>query len=208
MKIQRREGSVSKHRGGRVTPVVAVLAAVLMVAGVCSTAFASTRGVSTRSASTASSVATAKGGVITEQDYYTTGDNTEMVAFIKQFQKANPGFTVKRDFVPPATMESQELVEAAAGQLPDLMMMDNPWVGGLAAAGDLVPLDQLGVSNKGLTEGAIAAGSFHGTQFGIGFGNNSLGLFYNKKLLKAAESKVALLFSTSCLPPLSAAYVA
>ena len=187
MKIQRREGSVSKHRGGRVTPVVAVLAAVLMVAGVCSTAFASTRGVSTRSASTASSVATAKGGVITEQDYYTTGDNTEMVAFIKQFQKANPGFTVKRDFVPPATMESQELVEAAAGQLPDLMMMDNPWVGGLAAAGDLVPLDQLGVSNKGLTEGAIAAGSFHGTQFGIGFGNNSLGLFYNKKLLKAAH---------------------
>ena len=65
-------------------------------------------------------------------------------------------------------------------------MMDNPWVGGLAAAGDLVPLDQLGVKTSGLTEGAIAAGSFHGTQFGIGFGNNSLGLFYNKKLLKAA----------------------
>jgi len=58
--------------------------------------------------------------------------------------------------------------------------------GGLAAAGDLVPLNQLGVSTKGLTEGAIEAGSFHGTQFGIGFGNNSLGLFYNKKLLKAA----------------------
>ena len=59
-------------------------------------------------------------------------------------------------------MESQELVEAAAGQLPDLLMMDNPWVGGLAAAGDLVPLNQLGVKTSGLTEGAIAAGSFHG----------------------------------------------
>jgi len=35
---------------------------------------------------------------------------------------------VKRDVVADATMESQELVEAAAGQLPDLLMMDNPWV--------------------------------------------------------------------------------
>jgi len=47
-------------------------------------------------------------------DYYTAGDNTEMVAFIKQFEAANPGFTVKRDVVADATMESQELVEAAA----------------------------------------------------------------------------------------------
>jgi len=182
MTIQRREGSASNRRRGGVTPVLGVLAAMLMVAGLCSTAFASTRSV----ASVSSTPKAAMGGVITEQDYYTAGDNSEMVAFIKQFQAQNPGFTVKRDVVADATMESQELVEAAAGQLPDLLMMDNPWVGGLAAAGDLVPLDQLGVKTSGLTEGAIAAGSFHGTQFGIGFGNNSLGLFYNKKLLKAA----------------------
>ena len=181
-RIQRREGSASKRRRGGVTPVLGVLAAMLMVAGLCSTAFASTRSV----ASVSSTPKAATGGVITEQDYYTAGDNSEMVAFIKQFQAQNPGFTVKRDVVASTSMESQELVEAAAGQLPDLLMMDNPWVGGLAAAGDLVPLDQLGVKTSGLTEGAIAAGSFHGTQFGIGFGNNSLGLFYNKKLLKAA----------------------
>jgi multiple sugar transport system substrate-binding protein len=167
--------------------VTCVLAASLMVAGVCSTAFASPRAVSSRSVPSVAALSkAATGGVITEQDYYTAGDNSEMVAFINQFEKQNPGFTVKRDVVPNGTMESQELVEAAAGQLPDLLMMDNPWVGGLAAAGDLVPLDELGVNTKGLTEGAIAAGSFHGTQFGIGFGNNSLGLFYNKTLLKAA----------------------
>ncbi len=176
------------RRWGRVSVVACVLAATLMVAGVCSTAFASPRAVSSRSASSVAALSkAATGGVITEQDYYTAGDNSEMVAFINQFEKQNPGFTVKRDVVPNGTMESQELVEAAAGQLPDLLMMDNPWVGGLAAAGDLVPLDQLGVNTKGLTEGAIAAGSFHGTQFGIGFGNNSLGLFYNKTLLKAAH---------------------
>ncbi|MGD0943785.1 MAG: sugar ABC transporter substrate-binding protein [Acidimicrobiales bacterium] len=174
------------RRWGRASMVTCVLAATLMVAGVCSTAFASPRAVSRSAPSVTGQAKAATGGVITEQDYYTAGDNSEMVAFINQFEKQNPGFTVKRDELPPATMESQELVEAAAGQLPDLMMMDNPWVGGLASAGDLVPLNELGVNTKGLTEGAIAAGSFHGTQFGIGFGNNSLGLFYNKTMLKAA----------------------
>src|ERR1039458_6190397 len=138
MTIQRREGSASKRRRGSVTPVLGVLAAMLMVAGLCSTAFASTRSV----ASVSSTPKAATGGVITEQDYYSAGDNSEMVAFIKQFQAQNPGFTVKRDVVASTSMESQELVEAAAGQLPDLLMMDNPWVGGLAAAGDLVPLAQ------------------------------------------------------------------
>jgi multiple sugar transport system substrate-binding protein len=185
--IVRRKATGATRLWGRVSLLSTVLAAGLMVVGVCSTAFASPRSVSSRAASSLSTATSAtKGGVITEQDYYTAGDNSEMVAFVKQFEKQNPGYTVKRDVVADATMESQELVEAAAGQLPDLMMMDNPWVGGLAAAGDLVPLNQLGVSTKGLTEGAVAAGSFHGTLFGVGFGNNSLGLFYNKKLLKAA----------------------
>jgi len=83
-----------------------VLGAMLMVAGLCSTAFASTRSSAVSSAPKATS-----GGVITMQDYYTAGDNTEMVAFIKQFEAANPGFTVKRDVVADATMESQELVK-------------------------------------------------------------------------------------------------
>jgi multiple sugar transport system substrate-binding protein len=182
MLIQRREGSASKRRRGRVTPVVGVLAAMLMATGLCSTAFASSRSV----ASGSRTAKAAKGGVITEQDYYEQSDSTLMNSFVKKFNATHPGFTFRRDVLPVATMESQELVEAAAGQLPDVLMMDNPWVGGLAAAGDLVPLSQLGVSTKGLTEGAKSAGSFHGTQYGIGFGNNSLGLFYNKTLLNAA----------------------
>ena len=110
MTIQRREGSASKRRRGGVTPVLGVLAAMLMVAGLCSTAFASTRSV----ASVSSTPKAATGGVITEQDYYTAGDNSEMVAFIKQFQAQNPGFTVKRDVVADATMESQELLATSS----------------------------------------------------------------------------------------------
>jgi multiple sugar transport system substrate-binding protein len=130
---------------------------------------------------------TAKPGNITEQDYYTAGDNTEMVAFIKQFQKQDPGYTVTRDVFPSGSAASQTLTEASAHQLPDLLMMDNPVMPELAASGDLVPLKSLGVNTSGLTEGAIAAGSYKGVQYGIGFGNNTIGLFYNKKLLSAAH---------------------
>ena len=125
--------------------------------------------------------------MISLQDYYTSGDNTEMVAFVNQFDKANPGFTVKRDVFPSANAASQTLTEAASHQLPDLLMMDNPVVPELAAAGDLVPLASLGVNTSSLTEGAIAAGSYKGVQYGLGFGNNTIGLFYNKKLLSAAH---------------------
>jgi multiple sugar transport system substrate-binding protein len=66
-------------------------------------------------------------------------------------------------------------------------MMDNPVMPELAAAGDLAPLTSLGVKTSGLTEGAIAAGSYKGVQYGLGFGNNTIGLFYNKKLFSAAH---------------------
>jgi multiple sugar transport system substrate-binding protein len=156
------------------------VAAVMVTLGVAPTAFASPR-------SAASSLPTAKPGVITEQDYYTVGDNTEMVAFVKQFEKQNPGFTVSRDVFPSGSAASQTLTEASAHQLPDLLMMDNPVMPELAAAGDLVPLASLGVTTSGLTEGAVAAGSYKGVQYGLGFGNNSIALFYNKKLLAASH---------------------
>jgi multiple sugar transport system substrate-binding protein len=110
-----------------------------------------------------------------------------MVSFVSQFEKQNRGYTVNRDALPSGNMESEVLTEASAHQLPDLLMMDNPWVPELAAAGDLVPLSSLGVSASGETEGAISAGSYHNVQYGLGFGNNTIGLFYNKKLLAASH---------------------
>jgi len=156
----------------------------VLLVGVCGpvTAMASPHSVAS-----ASMLPPAKPGTITMQDYYTTGDNTEMVAFVNQFEKANPGYTVKRDVFPPGNAASQTLTEAASHQLPDLLMMDNPVMPELAAAGDLVPLASLGVNTSSLTEGAIAAGSYKGVQYGLGFGNNTIGLFYNKKLFSAAH---------------------
>jgi multiple sugar transport system substrate-binding protein len=91
--------------------------------------------------------------------------------------------------VTSGSLFSKELSEASAHQLPDLLMMDNPWVPSLASTGNLVPLSQFGFSTAGLTHGALAAGTYRGKLYGIGFGNNTIGLFYNKKLLAAAHVK-------------------
>jgi len=84
MTIQPKRGAAFKRRRS-VTPVVAVLGAMLMVAGLCSTAFASTR---------SSAVSSAPKATSRWCDYHAgllhAGDNTEMVAFIKQFEAANP----------------------------------------------------------------------------------------------------------------------
>jgi len=173
---------MSRHRRWPRNAVAVGTAIVMVATGGATTALASSR-----PASNARLVPAASGGVITEQDYYTSTDNTEMVQFVNQFDKQNPGFTVQRAVFPSGSAASQTLTEAASGQLPDILMMDNPTVPELAAAGDLVPLTSLGLSTAGLTEGAMAAGTYQGTLYGLGFGNNTIGLFYNKKLLAAAH---------------------
>ena len=164
--------------------MLAVPASAVLLVSVCGpiTATASPRAVTS-----SLMLPPAKPGNITEQDYYSSSDGPEMVAFINQFEKQNPGYKVTRSPFPSSSAASQTLTEASAHQLPDLLMMDNPVMPELAASGDLVPLASIGVNTSGLTEGAIAAGSYAGVQYGIGFGNNTIGLFYNKKLLSAAH---------------------
>jgi multiple sugar transport system substrate-binding protein len=169
-------GTAQHHRAWRRRSVVSASVVTLVIC--CST--------TATVAAPRLSNAAGTGGVITEQDYYTAADDTLMVGFVKQFEQLNPGFSVQRDLVPNSSMESQVLTEAAAHQLPDVLMMDNPWVPELAAAGDLVPLTSLGISTAGKTGGAIEAGTYHGQFYGLGFGNNTIGLFYNKSLLAAS----------------------
>ncbi len=168
----------TKRRSGAGAVVGAGAALLMATGGVAASAASVTPH---RSTGHASSV------TITEQDYYTAADSTYMTQFLSGFHKANPGYTVSRDVVPNGSLLSKELTEASAGQMPDLMMMDNPWVPSLASAGELMPLSKFGFTSNGLTEGAVAAGTYRGKLYGIGFGNNTIGLFYNKKLLSAAH---------------------
>ena len=125
---------------------------------------------------------------ITEFDYYTGGANTAINAYNTAFMKAHPNITVKRTSVPYANLITKILQDASAGDMPNLMLIDNPNVPEVAATGQLVPLDnEPGFTTAGYTPGATAECAYQGKHYCYPIGTNTIGLFYNKAMLAAAH---------------------
>ena len=86
--------------------------------------------------------------------------------------------------MPYANLITKVLQEASAGDLPNIVMLDNPNVPQVAATGQLKPLNGLpGFTTKGYIPGAISECTFHGTQYCYPIGTNTVasmqsGLFY------------------------------
>ena len=125
---------------------------------------------------------------ITELDYFTSsGGNAAMNWYNKQFEAKHPGVTVQRTAVSYANLITKVLQDASAGDMPNLVLLDNPNVPQVAATGQLRPLNDLpGFTTSGYYPGAIQECTFQGKQYCYPIGTNSVGLFYNKAMLKAA----------------------
>jgi multiple sugar transport system substrate-binding protein len=126
---------------------------------------------------------------ITELDYFTaSGGNIAVNWYNKQFEASHPGVTVKRQVVPYANLITKVLQEASAGDLPNIVMLDNPNVPQVAATGQLIPLNGLpGFTTSGYVPGAISECTYNGTQYCYPIGTNTVGLFYNKAMFAAAH---------------------
>ena len=126
---------------------------------------------------------------ITELDYFTTGgSNTAVNWYNQQFEKAHPGVTVKREVVPFANLITKVLQEASAGDLPNVVMLDNPNVPQVAATGQLKPLNsEPGFTTSGYVPGAISECTYQGKQYCYPIGTNTVGIFYNKAMLAATH---------------------
>ena len=126
---------------------------------------------------------------ITELDYFTSvGGNATLQWYNQQFEKAHPGVTVKRTAVPFAQLMPKVQQEAAAGDLPNVVIIDNPDVPAIAATGQLRPFNGLpGYTSNGYTTGATKECTYKGQQYCYPLGTNSVGLFYNKQMLAAAH---------------------
>lgn len=125
---------------------------------------------------------------ITEFDYFTGGANAAINWYNTQFMKTHPDITVKRTSVPYANLITKILQDASAGDMPNVMMIDNPNVPEVAATGQLVPLDAMpGYTTAGYTPGATAECTYQGKHYCYPIGTNTIGLFYNKAMLTAAH---------------------
>jgi multiple sugar transport system substrate-binding protein len=79
--------------------------------------------------------------------------------------------------------------EASSRTLPDVLMLDNPDVQQIAAAGALAPLDDFGLSADGYAKGVVAASTYQGKLYGLQPVTNTIGLFYDKDMLDKAGIK-------------------
>ena len=132
--------------------------------------------------------------VLTETSYYTSPSNGPIYAYLntvfKNFEKMHPGITIKREDIPNNGNSYLTTVaaEAAAGNLPDILMLDNPQVPTLASYNVLTPLSSLGktaIPELGTAQQQEA--KFNGTIYGYPLYTNTIALFYNKSMLQAAN---------------------
>ena len=169
-------------RGGRRRLRFMAVGAVALAAAVTAAGCSSGSGGGSSSGSSSSGKTT-----ITELDYFTTGGtNTAVNTYNKQYEAAHPGVTVKREVVPFANLITKVLQEASAGDLPNVVMLDDPNVPQVAATGQLLPLNGLpGFTTAGYVPGAISECTYQGKQYCFPIGTNTVGLFYNKAMFAA-----------------------
>ncbi|GLY80000.1 sugar ABC transporter substrate-binding protein [Actinoallomurus iriomotensis] len=99
---------------------------------------------------------------------------------------ASAGVTVKRTGMDTTDLGNKALLAAQQGNAPDVMLVDNPVVSTLVQAGILNKARDLGLDTSTIQPNIIGAGTLDGAAYGVPIGANTLALYYNGKVLKAA----------------------
>ncbi|OLE28679.1 MAG: ABC transporter substrate-binding protein [Catenulispora sp. 13_1_20CM_3_70_7] len=96
------------------------------------------------------------------------------------------GVTIKRTSLDTSDVANKTLLAAQQGDSPDVILVDNPVVSTLAQAGVLNKNSDLGLDDSAIQKNIIGAGVVDGAAYGVPIGANTLALYYNQNVLKAA----------------------
>ena len=122
-------------------------------------------------------------------DYMSDANGAALDTQMANYMEANPSVTVERTYIPFADLKQKLLQGAAAGQLPDVVIIDNPDHSSFAALGvfaDLTDLVQTWGQADSYFEGPWASTVYQGKNYGIPDNSNCLVLWYNKDLTEPA----------------------
>ncbi|HET9167833.1 MAG TPA: extracellular solute-binding protein [Actinospica sp.] len=157
-------------------PVAALMLAAGMTA--CST--------SSSGSGSGSGTAAAGGKSFTIWDPYPQFDNSSAWVTLLDSCGSQAGVTVKRTAYDTTDLTSKVLLAAQQGVAPDVLILDNPVVSTLAEAGVLTDTTQNHLDTSAVQPNLLGAGEFQGKTYGVPIGANTLALYYNKNILKAA----------------------
>jgi multiple sugar transport system substrate-binding protein len=138
------------------------------------------------SSSSSSSSGSSAGGTYTFWDPYPQYSASSAWAKLVSKCGTEAGVTVKRTGYDTTALTTQALLAGQQGNSPDILLIDNPVVSTLASAGILTTTAQNGLSTGAIAQNILGAGVINGKTYGVPIGANTLALYYNPKILKAA----------------------
>ncbi|MEW8628297.1 MAG: extracellular solute-binding protein, partial [Candidatus Thiodiazotropha sp.] len=111
---------------------------------------------------------------------------------VSRFNHLQNDIQVQLTFIPEQTYNAQVQAAAVAGELPDLLEFDGPFLFNYVWQGHLVPLDKL-LSEKlqnDLLPSIKQQGRYLGKLYAIGTFDSGLGLYGNRRVLEAAGVRI------------------
>lgn len=130
---------------------------------------------------------------VTIWNYWETPKHQETLARIcSDFNNSQDKIEVVTKYIPFADFKKQLSIGAAASELPDIVIIDNPdhaSYSGMGIFADITDKLASWPDLKQYFEGPLNSCKLGGRLYGIPFGSNCLSLYYNADMLKAANCK-------------------
>jgi multiple sugar transport system substrate-binding protein len=127
---------------------------------------------------------------LTWWDYYAEGANAAaMETQLKRYTDSHPNVTIQRTAIPFADLKQKLLQGAAAGQLPDIVVIDNPDHSAFAALGVLEDItDRVAAwgQDTAYFDGPWQSTLYQGRNYGVPDNSNCLVLWYNTEFTESA----------------------
>lgn len=107
---------------------------------------------------------------------------------VDEFNTSQDEIYVTAQYLPREELMKQYTIGVVSGELPDCGMVDNPDHNSYASMGVFEDITELYNSweDASFMEGSINSCYYEDKLYGLPWGNNCLGLFYNKEMLDAA----------------------
>jgi multiple sugar transport system substrate-binding protein len=147
---------------------------------------ASTAAACGSSSSGGSSGSAGGSGTYTVWDPYPQFDGSSDWAKLLDSCGTRAGVKIKRTAFDTTDLTNKTLLAAQQGNPPDVLVVDNPVVSTLADAGVLTSTAENKIDTSQVEPNLLAAGQLGGKSYGTPIGANTLALYYNKDILKAA----------------------
>ncbi|MEG2268465.1 MAG: sugar ABC transporter substrate-binding protein, partial [Acinetobacter sp.] len=139
------------------------------------------------------SIATAESAItLTVMNVQSSSDETSN-AVIAEFEAANPSITIEHISTVNAELKKQIKISMLAGNMPDVVMFDNPDYASFASSGYLLDITDYvsqWSTKPNYYDAAINAVTYKGRLYGLPFESNSLGLWYNKTMLDKLNKEI------------------